>query len=52
MVSDVARVNTGIIDVIRQGRRLWFGLVERKDNDDWVSACRHFEVNEVRDKCC
>jgi len=24
--------------------------VERKDSDDWVSACRRFEVNAVRDR--
>jgi len=23
--------------------------VERKDSDDWVSACRRFEVDGVRD---
>jgi len=27
---------------------VWY--VERKDNDDWVSTCRSFEVNGVRDR--
>jgi len=33
----------------KQTAVVWpFGHVERKDSNDWVSACRHFEVNEVR----
>src|SRR5208282_5831886 len=27
--------------VVRRGRLRWFGHVERKQPDDWVSACRH-----------
>ena len=26
----------------------WFGHVERKSGDDWVSACRNVEVTGVR----
>jgi len=37
-------------DVVRRSRLQWFGHVERKDIGDWVSACRSFEVNGVRDK--
>jgi len=37
-----------ITDVIRRSRLRWFGHVEIKDSDDWVSACRSFEVNGVR----
>ena len=29
---------------VRQGRLRWFGHVERKDADDWVSACRNVVV--------
>ena len=30
-----------VSDVIRRGRLRWFGHVERKQPDDWVSACKH-----------
>src|SRR5437867_9661955 len=30
--------------VVRRGRLRWFGHVERKEADDWVSKCRNFEV--------
>ena len=33
---------------MRQGRLRWFGHVERKDADDWVSACRKSEVTGER----
>ena len=26
-------------EVVRRGRLRWFGHVERKSGDDWVSAC-------------
>ena len=38
-----------ITDVARQGRLRWFGHLERKDSNDWVSSCRNFEV--VGAKC-
>ena len=28
----------------------WFGYVERKEVDDWVSACRNLEVAGSRGK--
>ena len=28
----------------RTGRLRWFGHVERKEVDDWVSACRNLQV--------
>ena len=31
-------------DVVRRGRLRWFGHVERKQKDDWVSACRNLVV--------
>ena len=34
-----------VSDRVRQGRLRWFGHVERKDADDWVSACRELEVS-------
>src|SRR5664279_4432308 len=33
-----------VSDKVCQGRLRWFGHVERKDTDDWVSACRNMEV--------
>ena len=33
-----------VVEVMRRGRLRWFGHVERKETDDWVSACRNFEV--------
>ena len=29
-----------VAEVVRRSRLRWFGHVERKDKDDWVSACR------------
>ena len=34
----------GVMEVMRQGRLRWFGHVERKEVDDWVSACMNLEV--------
>ena len=34
----------GVEEVVRGGRLRWFGHLERKDSDDWVSTCRDFEV--------
>jgi len=31
-------------DIVRQGRLRWFGHLEQKGSDDWVSAYRSFEV--------
>ena len=35
-----------VTDVVRSGRRRlrWFGHLERRSVDDWVSACRKVEV--------
>ena len=30
--------------VVRRGRLRWFGHLERRSADDWVSACRRVEV--------
>ena len=35
-------------DLVRQGRVRWFGHVERKDADAWVSACRNMAVSGER----
>ena len=43
----------GLEDVavlVRRGRLRWFGHLERKSGDDWVSACRNFEVSGTRGK--
>ena len=37
-----------VLDVIRRGRLRWFGHVERKNADDWVSGCRGFVVDGAR----
>ena len=29
-----------VVDVVRRGKLRWFGHLERKSVDDWVSACR------------
>jgi hypothetical protein len=34
-----------VSDRVRQGRLRWFGNVNRKDADDWLSACRKLEVS-------
>src|SRR5437867_8336773 len=34
----------GVDSVVRRGRLRWFGHVERKEADDWVSKCRNLEV--------
>ena len=33
-----------VADVVRRGRLRWFGHLERKSVDDWVSACRGLVV--------
>jgi len=36
-----------LVSVVQQCLKMlrWFGYVERKDSDDWILACRGFEVN-------
>ena len=34
--------------MVRRGRLMWFGHVERKSGDNWVSACRNGVVAGVR----
>ncbi len=34
----------GVVEVMRRGRFRWFGHVERKEVDNWVSACRNLEM--------
>ena len=38
----------GVADVVRQGRLRWFGHLEPKGKDDWVSACRNVFVAGAR----
>ena len=35
-------------DVVRRGRLRWFGHLEHKSVDDWVSACRGLVVEGAR----
>ena len=37
-----------LAEVVKRGRLRWFGHVERKEEDDWVSACRNVVVAGVR----
>ena len=37
-----------VAEVVRHGRLRWFGHVERKSGDDWVSAYRNVMVAGVR----
>src|SRR5664279_3107577 len=39
-----------VSDVVRRGRLSWFGHLERKSPDDWVSACKDLEVDGVKRK--
>jgi hypothetical protein len=34
----------GVTGVVRRGRLRWFGHLERKERDDWVSTCRNFTL--------
>src|SRR5437899_5192873 len=45
--SEELRSGLGIVGVdrvVRHGRLRWFGHMERKEADDWVSKCRNLEV--------
>jgi len=45
--SEELRERLDVVSVskrVRQNRLRWFGHVERKDEDDWVSACRDLSV--------
>src|SRR5271163_1686418 len=33
-----------VTDVVRKGKLGWFGHLERKKEDDWVSSCRNMVV--------
>ena len=35
-------------EVVRRGKLRWFGHMERKNGDDWVSACINVVVAWVR----
>ena len=39
-----------VTDVLRRGRLRWFGHLERKEDGDWVSSCRKYEVEGARGK--
>ena len=49
--SEELRKRLGIVSVssmVSRGRLRWFGHVERKNADDWVSACRKMVVTGER----
>ena len=33
-----------VVEIVEKGRLRWYGHVERKDAEDWVSKCRGLEV--------
>ena len=33
-----------VLNVVRRGRLRWFGHVQRKEECDWMSACRDIKV--------
>jgi len=37
-----------VADVVRQRRLRWFGHLEHKGKDEWVSACRNVFVTGAR----
>ena len=39
-----------VSDVVIRGRLRWFGHVESKSEDDWVSECRNMVVGGVRER--
>ena len=39
-----------VADVVRHGRLIWFGHLEHKSVDDWVSACRRLVVEGARSR--
>ena len=45
---ELATLKMSVAEGVRQGRLRWFGHVERKSGDDWVSACRNVVVAGVR----
>ena len=36
--------------LVKRGRLRWFGHVERKDKEDWVSACRDMKVDGTKER--
>ena len=36
--------------LVKCGRLRWFGYVERKDREEWVSACRDMKVDGTKDR--
>jgi len=46
--SDDLRKRLGVesvADIVRRSRLRWFGHLERKEENDWVSACRNISID-------
>ena len=39
-----------MVEVVRKGRLCWFGHVERKNKEDYISRCRELAVTGVRER--
>ena len=53
IASEELNSRLGIVrigEIVRRGRLGWFGHLERKGRDDWVSRCRRFEVMGPKSK--
>jgi hypothetical protein len=53
VASKELRMRLGIesvLDLVRRSRLRWFGHVERKNNNDWVSRCRNVSVEGSKGK--
>jgi hypothetical protein len=46
----LGRLGVEDVEVVRRGRLLWFGHVERKSRDDWVKMCRDLVVEGAQRK--
>ena len=51
--SDELNTRLGVVavsEIVRRGRLGWYGHLERKGSDDWVSTCRNYEVAGQRNR--
>ena len=39
-----------VAEVVRQGRLRWFGYLEHKNKDEWISSCRNIEIEDTKNR--